>query len=65
MKLNPKLITKRAPSRPCKECGIDIEPGEKYISVLYSDGFKDRSFGGYHEACWEKSTDNPKTKKTV
>lgn len=65
MKLNAKLTTKRNPSRPCKDCQVDIEAGEQYMSVTYSDGFKEKSFGAYHEACWEKSPDNPKAKKSA
>lgn len=63
MNLTAQLTKKRKESRPCKECGIDIEVGQEYISVFYSDGFRKLPHGAYHQNCWEKSVDNPKRKK--
>ena len=54
MKLIPQLKTKTKNSYPCKECNINIEVGEQYISVNYNDGFKKKSYGAFHKQCWNK-----------
>lgn len=54
MKLIPQLTTKTKFPKPCKECNINIEIGEKYIFVTYNDGFKKKPYGAYHKQCWNK-----------
>ena len=64
MPLKAELITKNK-SYPCKLCLMDIEKGTQYISVMYSDGFRKKLHGAYHEACWKISPDNSRGKKPV
>lgn len=65
MKLIPELKTKTRSSYPCKECQVDIKDGEQYVSVTYSDGFRKRLHGAYHEGCWKKCSDNHKNKPKI
>lgn len=62
MKLSTEIKKKSRSSYPCKECQVDIEIGEQYMAVTYSDGFRKRPFGAYHPDCWKKSPDNPRNK---
>lgn len=63
MQFKPEQKIKRGASQPCKECQVDINKGESYISVIYSDGFRKRLHGAYHENCWKICSDNPRAKK--
>ena len=56
-------IKTKAKNYPCKHCQIDIEKGIEYVSVTYSDGFRTKLIGAFHEACWKVSPENPRAKK--
>lgn len=54
MKLIPTLTTKTKDAKPCTDCKVNIEIGEKYISVFYNDGFRKKLYGLYHKSCWNR-----------
>ena len=65
MALRTEIKTKTRSSHPCKECGVDINIGEEYTSVTYSDGFRTKLHGAFHHNCWKTSADNPRVKKPI
>ena len=44
---------KRKNSYICSKCTADIVVGEKYISVVYNDGFTNKPYGAFHLLCWD------------
>lgn len=65
MSLKATQKEKTRSSYPCKLCESDIQKGEQYMSVDYSDGFRKKLFGAFHINCWKKSPDNPRNKSPL
>lgn len=53
IRLIPIESIKRQTNIVCKECGLPIMIGDKYVHVKSNDTFITRPYGGFHPDCWE------------